>query len=1089
MTPMYHWIRRRRRSRPVPPPLRRPTLSRPPLVVGLLSLCLLTALAWEMRTSTLQSRVFTPLAQEMTWTVDSGPSDALVFPGNGPYDLRLGYSRLGDMIESASQRGFAVAEQARVSGRFLGAVRNFGLFPIYLEKTQAGLEVLDRDRAPMFSHRTPERIYPTFESIPPVVWQTLLFIENRTALDPDQPLRNPAVEWGRLFRSTADLGLRSVGREGRVAGASTLATQIEKFRHAPDGMTETPVDKLMQMASASLRGYLAGPETLESRRRIVRDYLNSVPLAAIRVEGEIAGVGDGLWAWYGRDFAEVNRALSAIPPAPAGIVPEPGDVLPPGTLPAMAYWVDPARSEEGPEEELFLFALGGDVAEARGLDEREEWMNSREVSLEEQGRAYREVLSLLISQRRPSYHLRQAEGREALRSLTDGYLGLLERSGVISSAVADAARAAEPELRMTPPERPSPSFVERKAVNAVRAQLLGIVGVPTLYDLDRLDLSVRTTFDLEAQEAVTDFLLRLEDPEFVRSRNLDGHRLLDRGDPSLVIHSVVLHERTERGNLVRIQTDNLDAPFNLNESSRLELGSTAKLRTLASYLAVLADLHESFSVMDADSLRGLPLSSVDRLGNWTRSQLLAEPDLDLLSLLRRGMARTYSANPGERFVTGGGVQSFSNFDNTYDHRSISVTEGFRQSVNLVFVRMMRDIVNHYIYRVPGSTAHVLDEPQSPLRQEYLERFADVEGIQFLNQFYPKFQGKTRSEILHALVHERRLTPQRIAWVYRTAAPDPSVEEFEVVLRMNQPSAEFTEATVADLFRRADPEPHDLQDLGYLASVHPLELWVARYLIENPEAPRSEVIQESAEARQEVYRWLFRTSRLRAQDQRIRALLEVEAFTEILAGWRALGYPFQNIVPSLGTSIGSSGDRPAALGELVGIILNEGVRRPTYRVEELHFAEDTPFDTRMIRDGDAGERVMAPEVAQVLREAMVNVVEEGTARRMRGVLRSPDGELLTVGGKTGTGDNRYRVFGSGGRLLESRSVNRTSTFVFFIEDRYYGVVSAFVPGSDADRFWFTSALPTQILRELAPVIEELIQADEPTDISGTLPQGN
>jgi len=129
--------------------------------------------------------------------------------------------------------------------------------------------------------------------------------------------------------------------------------------------------------------------------------------------------------------------------------------------------------------------------------------------------------------------------------------------------------------------------------------------------------------------------------------------------------------------------------------------------------------------------------------------------------------------------------------------------------------------------------------------------------------------------------------------------------------------------------------------------------------------------------------------------------------------------------------------------------------------------------------------MAPEVAQVLREAMVDVVENGTGRRISGVLRRPDGTPLTIGGKTGTGDNRYRVFGPGGRIVESRSVNRTSAFVFFIEDRFYGVVTAYVPGAAADHFWFTSALTTQLLRELAPVLEELIEessearADEPT----------
>jgi hypothetical protein len=35
---------------------------------------------------------------------------------------------------------------------------------------------------------------------------------------------------------------------------------------------------------------------------------------------------------------------------------------------------------------------------------------------------------------------------------------------------------------------------------------------------------------------------------------------------------------------VRVQTDSTDQPFDINEGSKLELGSTAKLRVLTTYL-------------------------------------------------------------------------------------------------------------------------------------------------------------------------------------------------------------------------------------------------------------------------------------------------------------------------------------------------------------------------------------------------------------------------------------------------------------------------------------------------------------------------
>ena len=43
-----------------------------------------------------------------------------------------------------------------------------------------------------------------------------------------------------------------------------------------------------------------------------------MPLSAKSGFGEVNGLGDGLWAWYGRDFAEVNRLLADKPPVTTG---------------------------------------------------------------------------------------------------------------------------------------------------------------------------------------------------------------------------------------------------------------------------------------------------------------------------------------------------------------------------------------------------------------------------------------------------------------------------------------------------------------------------------------------------------------------------------------------------------------------------------------------------------------------------------------------------------------------------------------------------------------------------------------------------
>ena len=227
-------------------------------------------------------------------------------------------------------------------------------------------------------------------------------------------------------------------------------------------------------------------------------------------------------------------------------------------------------------------------------------------------------------------------------------------------------------------------------------------------------------------------------------------------------------------------------------------------------------------------------------------------------------------------------------------------------------------------------------------------------------------------------------------------------------------------------------------------------------------------------RHESYGWLLKSRRRGAQNLRIRILLEQEAFARIHADWRRLGYPFASLVPSLATAIGSSADRPDALAELLGIVQNDGLRFATTRVEEVRFAEGTPFATVLRPRRFQGERVLSSEVASAVRAALLEVVESGTAVRARGAFALPDGTQLAVGGKTGTGDNRIETFGPGLRLEDSKVTSRSATFAFLIGDRHFGVITAYVEGEGAAEFGFTSSLPVQVLKQLAPSLASLVQ---------------
>ena len=87
------------------------------------------------------------------------------------------------------------------------------------------------------------------------------------------------------------MSLACVDRHLRAGGASTLATQTEKFRHSPEGRTPGVVEELRpQMLTATAHAYIDGPKTIEARRHIMTAYLNSEPLGSRPGYGEIIGV-------------------------------------------------------------------------------------------------------------------------------------------------------------------------------------------------------------------------------------------------------------------------------------------------------------------------------------------------------------------------------------------------------------------------------------------------------------------------------------------------------------------------------------------------------------------------------------------------------------------------------------------------------------------------------------------------------------------------------------------------------------------------------------------------------------------------------
>lgn len=991
-----------------------PTTVRRSLIPWLLLLLMIAGavlVVFELHTAHYSAKPISDYAKTLTYELKSGPSSNVVYPQAGPFDERHGYSKLPQLLSRLQERNFLITAQTE----FSPALQHYaeqGLFPPYREKVQSGLFLADCRNETLFDFNYPQRVYRDPRDIPQVVAHSLLFIENRNLLR-IPPMANPVMDWPRFIMAAASQVGKVLSVGGQSAGGSTLATQIEKFRHSPQGLTRSFKDKAVQIISGTIRVYAHGPNTMGMRTRIVQDYLNTVPLSSAPGHGEVHGVGDALYAWFGSDFDKANQLLA---------------------------------SPEQPE------------------------------TARERAQYFRQIVALMIAQRRPSYYLLQ--GHDDLEQLTDSHIRLLANAGIVDASLRDLALAQKLTFVRAKPNQSQAEQDARKGINAARLRLGNLLNQP-MYDLDRLDLNAHSALHGEVQQKVSAYLRSLANPDTAAKYGLIGDRLLSAKGTAEVLYSFTLFEKTKDGNKVRVQTDSTDQPFDLNEHSKLELGSTAKLRVLATYLEIVAELHQSFADELPVNLLNLDIAPQDHITRWASQYMAQTSDRSLTAMLDAALQRTYSASPAERFFTGGGLQVFNNFDKKEDSKVPTVAESLQQSHNLPFVRLMRDIVAYSSsYQTLGSSSLLLRSDKDPKREEYLRRFIDKEGTEFLRRFWRKYQQKPADERLEVFFDGLKQTPDRLAAVHRYLLPESDLALFSRFLTDKLPDEQLTPKKLTELYNKYGPGKFSLPDQGYIAKVHPLELWLLSYMNKHPDAKFSDAVAQSSDQRQQVYRWLFKTSNRSARDNRIRIMLEVEAFLDIHQRWAKLGYAFDHLVPSLGTALGSSGDRPAALAELMGIIQNDGVKLPTIRIDSLHFAARTPYETMLHYNASAGERVMRPEVARALKKTLGQVAELGTARRLTGSFMKADGSALKIGGKTGTGDNRVATQVVRGKVMASTVNNRTATFVFFLGDNYFGTLTAFVPGKGADDFSFTSALPLQVLKGMAPLIRPYVVKNSP-----------
>lgn len=978
----------------------------------------------EYKTSALQADYFLEEAKLLTFRSEKATVEAPIAPAatrrltspQGPRDQRLGYTQAGEMLATLeAKKRFALTMSAIPSQALLDYTVE-GFYPPYEEKLDAGLTLSDRRDAPLVHERFPRHIYPSYEAIPPLALETIFFLENREMAGGKPPTYNYVLEWDRTIRSFWMLATAKLTGES-VHGGSTLSTQWEKFSHTSGGRTEGMTDKLIQIYSASIRLYgLSGSDTELGRRRIALYYINQFPLGARPDLGEVHGLRDGFFAWYGLDPDEVDAAL-------------------------------------------------------RG-----------ERDIEAQGHALRHTMALFIGLRRPSSLL--AKPSERLPVMIDEALGSMREQEIISAELHARALAAklEPIRHAMKPAQTPDEIVRTKVISSFRAALAESLGVKSQYDLERMDLSARATLDNEAQREVEELLItKMRDPEFLQQNSFLREYGLRDGAPADVHYSFILLEREEQQNKVRLEVDTLERPFNFNRGARVDLGSTSKLRTLVTYLELVASLYDTWRPLTKQQLVALEIHPRDRIASWVQHELYHNRKMTKKAIIEQALEYKYAASPA-RFMTGGGIHVFHNFNKDYNTWKPNLKLATRQSINLVFIRLMQDLVWHYRWAEVDPT--IISDQSHPRRREYLEKWVAQDALAHLEKYharYRKLQGA--DELLAALIatYRNALTPSDYVAIYTYLYPDWTVDEIQARVEVEiapkqRPTLKKLKPSDWDaLHARSQVDVLGLQDRAYIAELHPIELWLVRELMRAPQqADRTlEALQASMErdVRPEIYAWLTDSKRKRNQDNKIYTMLEQDAFRAIQREWARMGYPFEDLVPSLATALGASGDRPESLSKLMGIIMARGKKYPVSRLESIEFAVGTPYAFGVQARPDEGVPVLHEEVAEALQEVLGLVVQRGTAVRARPLTTQP--LFADLMGKTGTGDHTLKHMSASGHVIEGKAVSRAGVFMYGFGDRFFGVLTVYVEGEKAQDYTFTSSLTSQIFTHIAPTITKMV----------------
>ncbi|QJY41021.1 hypothetical protein HND97_09235 [Vibrio cholerae] len=129
----------------------------------------------------------------------------------------------------------------------------------------------------------------------------------------------------------------------------------------------------------------------------------------------------------------------------------------------------------------------------------------------------------------------------------------------------------------------------------------------------------------------------------------------------------------------------------------------------------------------------------------------------------------------------------------------------------------------------------MKDDKDPRRMEYLRQFADKEGRAYLLRFWRKYKDKKTDERISTLLEGLKPSADCLAAVHRYLLPEASVSEFVRFMDDKLPPItrdKLTNKQLEKLYNKYGRGKYSQPDQGFIARVHPLELWLLGYLNEH-----------------------------------------------------------------------------------------------------------------------------------------------------------------------------------------------------------------------------------------------------------------